>query len=44
MDSILYKDFPVVQGIVLFVAVIYMLVNLLVDICYMVIDPRIRWQ
>jgi len=44
VDSILYKDFPVVQGIVLFVAVIYMLVNLVVDICYMYIDPRIRCQ
>jgi len=43
VDAILYKDLPVVQGIVLFVAVIYMLVNLVVDLCYAFIDPRIRY-
>ena len=44
VDAILYKDLPVVQGIVLFVAVIYLLVNLVVDICYAFLDPRIRVQ
>jgi ABC-type dipeptide/oligopeptide/nickel transport system permease component len=43
VEAILYKDIPVVQGIVLFVAVIYMLVNLLVDLCYALLDPRIRY-
>ncbi|MCX6032261.1 MAG: ABC transporter permease [Chloroflexi bacterium] len=43
VEAILYKDIPVVQGVVLFVAVIYMLVNLLVDVCYAFIDPRIRY-
>jgi len=42
VEAIIYKDLPVVQGIVLFVAVTYMLVNLFVDICYALIDPRIR--
>ena len=44
VEAILYKDIPVVQGIVLFVAVIYMLVNLLVDLCYALLDPRIRYS
>ncbi len=44
VEAIIYKDLPVVQGIVLFVAVIYMLVNLIVDICYAFLDPRIRCQ
>jgi ABC-type dipeptide/oligopeptide/nickel transport system permease component len=44
VDAIIYKDLPVVQGIVLLVAVIYMLVNLLVDITYAFLDPRIRYQ
>ena len=43
VEAILYKDIPVVQGIVLFVAVIYMLVNLMVDLCYALLDPRIRY-
>jgi ABC-type dipeptide/oligopeptide/nickel transport system permease component len=44
IDAIIYKDLPVVQGIVLFVAVIYMLINLVVDLCYAYIDPRIRYS
>jgi peptide/nickel transport system permease protein len=43
IDGILNKDFPVVQGVVLVVAVSYVLVNLLVDILYAVLDPRIRY-
>ncbi len=44
VDAIIYKDLSVVQGIVLLIAVIYMVVNLLVDICYSLLDPRIRYQ
>ena len=44
VDAIIYKDLPVVQGIVLFMAVVYMLVNLIVDLCYSFLDPRIRYQ
>jgi peptide/nickel transport system permease protein len=44
VDAIIYKDLPVVQGIVLLIAVIYMLVNLLVDLAYAFLDPRIRYQ
>ncbi len=44
VDAIIYKDLPVVQGIVLLIAIIYMLVNLLVDVTYAFLDPRIRYQ
>jgi len=43
VDSILRKDFPVVQAAVLFIALSYVFVNLLVDIAYAYIDPRIRY-
>ncbi len=42
VDSIFEKDFPLVQGSVLFIAVVYLLVNLAVDILYAYLDPRIR--
>lgn len=42
VDSIQGKDFTVVQGAVLFVASTYVLVNLVVDISYAFLDPRIR--
>lgn len=42
VDAILNKDFPVVQGAVLLTATVYLLVNLLTDISYGLIDPRIR--
>ncbi len=44
VDSLLLKDFPTVQGVTLFVAAVYVLVNLLVDISYAFIDPRIRYD
>ncbi|HEX4841494.1 MAG TPA: ABC transporter permease subunit [bacterium] len=37
------KDFPLVQGVVLFVAVAYVGINLVVDMIYAVVDPRIRY-
>ena len=43
VGAILYKDFPLVQGVVLFVAVGYVLINLAVDVIYAAIDPRIRY-
>jgi peptide/nickel transport system permease protein len=42
VDAILAKDFPVVQGTVLFTAAIYVAVNLLVDLSYAWLDPRVR--
>ncbi|AJS60504.1 ABC transporter permease [Paenibacillus sp. IHBB 10380] len=41
-DAIMAKDLPVVQGVVFFSAIIYVIVNLLVDISYSFIDPRVR--
>jgi peptide/nickel transport system permease protein len=43
VDAILNKDFPVIQGVVLVVAVSYVLVNLVVDLAYAMLDPRIRY-
>jgi ABC-type dipeptide/oligopeptide/nickel transport system permease component len=42
--AILEQDFPLVQGFVLFVAVVYVLTNLVIDLCYAALDPRIRYQ
>ncbi|MCU6797024.1 ABC transporter permease [Paenibacillus sp. WQ 127069] len=41
-DAIIAKDMPVVQGVVFFTAIIYVAVNLLVDVSYTFVDPRIR--
>jgi ABC-type dipeptide/oligopeptide/nickel transport system permease component len=43
VSAILNKDYPLVQGCVLFLAVIYLIVNLIVDITYAWLDPRIRY-
>ena len=40
----LRRDYPVIQGVVLCIAGIYMLVNLAVDLSYVVFDPRVRYQ
>ncbi|ACM06880.1 ABC transporter permease [Thermomicrobium roseum] len=42
VNGILARDFPVVQGAVLVVATTYVLVNLLVDVLYTLVDPRVR--
>jgi peptide/nickel transport system permease protein len=42
IGAILSRDFPVIQGGLLFLAVVYLLVNLLVDLLYAAVDPRIR--
>jgi peptide/nickel transport system permease protein len=44
LDAIKVRDFPVVQGAVITVAIGFIVVNLLVDILYLVIDPRIRYE
>jgi len=43
VEAIQGKDFPTVQGVILFMAVAYVLVNLLVDLSYAWVDPRIRY-
>jgi ABC-type dipeptide/oligopeptide/nickel transport system permease component len=42
VNAISARDFPQVQGLVLFIATFYVVLNLLVDLLYGVIDPRIR--
>jgi peptide/nickel transport system permease protein len=44
VSAVSRRDYPVVQGVVLVIAGIYMLVNLLVDLSYLVIDPRVKYQ
>ncbi len=41
VDAIFARDYPIVQGCLLFTAVIYVLVNLVVDLCYPLFDPRV---
>jgi peptide/nickel transport system permease protein len=43
-DAIFARDFPVLQGFILFIAIAYALINLLVDVSYSFIDPRVRVQ
>jgi peptide/nickel transport system permease protein len=44
VDALVARDFPVVQGTVLMVAILVLVVNLIVDILYAYIDPQIRYQ
>jgi peptide/nickel transport system permease protein len=41
VDSIFARDYPVVQGCLLFTALVYVVVNLMVDLCYPLFDPRV---
>jgi len=43
VDAILRRDYPVIQGVVLLFSFVYVVVNLLVDLTYTVLDPRIRY-
>ena len=43
VDAVLARDFPVVQGLVIFFSITYVAINLLVDLLYVVLDPRIRY-
>lgn len=43
VDAVLSKDYPVIQGITIFFSLTYVLINLLVDLSYVIFDPRIRY-
>ncbi|MBD1844505.1 ABC transporter permease [Cyanobacteria bacterium FACHB-63] len=43
-EGILARDYPVVQGGVVFVAIVFVLINLAVDLSYALIDPRVRYE
>lgn len=42
VDAILHRDYPVIQGVLLVFSVTYVVVNLIIDLLYIVLDPRIR--
>ncbi len=43
VDAVLARDYPVIQGIILLLSFVYVLVNLVIDVAYTVVDPRIRY-
>jgi len=43
VDAVLARDYPTVQAVILVFSVVYVLINLLVDLSYTVLDPRIRY-
>jgi peptide/nickel transport system permease protein len=43
VDAILRRDYPVIQGVVLLFSCVYVLLNLMIDLLYTVLDPRIRY-
>jgi peptide/nickel transport system permease protein len=44
ISAVLRRDYPVIQGVVLCIAAVYMLVNLVIDLSYLLFDPRVRYQ
>ncbi len=43
VDAVLARDFPTIQGVILFFSFLYVMINLLVDLSYLIFDPRIRY-
>jgi peptide/nickel transport system permease protein len=43
VDAVLARDYPTIQAVVLVFSVVYVVINLLVDLTYTVLDPRIRY-
>jgi len=43
ISSVLRRDYPVVQGVLMFVAAVYVMVNLLIDVVYVFLDPRVKY-
>jgi peptide/nickel transport system permease protein len=43
VDAILHRDYPVIQEMILVVSAMYVMVNLLIDLAYAFLDPRIRY-
>jgi peptide/nickel transport system permease protein len=44
LQAIQQRDYGVIQGIILFISLIFMFINLMVDISYAILDPRIRYE
>ncbi|GGK26184.1 ABC transporter permease [Salinarimonas ramus] len=43
VDAITRRDYPIIQGLILFFALIYVVLNLMIDLAYTMLDPRIRY-
>lgn len=43
LDAVLARDYPIIQGLILFFSFIYVMINLLIDLSYTLFDPRIRY-
>src|SRR5262245_49821637 len=43
VDAIIRRDYPVIQGVILLVSGVYVMINLVIDVLYVVLDPRIRY-
>ena len=43
VDAILRRDYPVIQGVILMFSLTYVLINLLIDLSYTILDPRVRY-
>jgi len=44
LDAVTFRDFPLVQGAVVMTCIFFILINILVDIIYVIVDPRIRYR
>jgi len=43
VDAVLARDYPVIQGVILLLSGVYVLINLITDVAYILLDPRIRY-
>ena len=43
LDAVLARDYPIIQGLILFFSIIYVLLNLIIDLTYTLFDPRIKY-
>ena len=44
VGAIFDRDYPIVQGVILLISVVFVLANLVVDVLYTFLDPRIRYE
>ena len=43
IEAVTQRDYPVIQGVILVASLAYVLINLLIDVGYVLLDPRIRY-